>query len=104
MPFEDSETSNTPKRKRNTNKTACGIVCCDIILKEAEERFGATKHLECFSLVDPAKFNDFKSQFPRDLCSCSKYYPFKQEEKLKSELRVLYSTEEFKGINSISAL
>jgi hypothetical protein len=34
MPFEDSETSNAPQnRKRNTNKTACGIECCDIIIK-----------------------------------------------------------------------
>jgi hypothetical protein len=105
MPFEDSETSNAPKkRQRNTNKTACGIECCNIIIKEAEERFCATEHLECFSLVDPAKFSDFKSQFPHDLCSCSKYYPFIQVEKLKSELHVLCSSEEFKDISSISAL
>jgi hypothetical protein len=93
------------KRKRSVNKNACVIECCDIIIQQAEERFGKTEHLQCFNLVDPATFSDMKCTFPGDLCdSCEKYYPFIEAGKLKNELRIVYSSEEFKNINYVSAL
>ena len=93
------------KRKLSVNKSACVIECCDIIIQQAEERFGKTEHLECFNLVNPKTFGEMKCKFPEDLCNNSaKYYPFIEAGKLKSELRIVYSSEEFKNINSVSAL
>jgi hypothetical protein len=46
------------KRKRSVNKNACVIECCDIIIQQAEDRFGNIEHLQCFNLVDPSKFSE----------------------------------------------
>ncbi|KAK4886524.1 hypothetical protein RN001_002795 [Aquatica leii] len=72
---------------------------CDVIICEAKDRYNFTGHLVAASLFLQDKFAHYDKQFPENLlkstCEC---YPILEQQKLKSELSVIYSRTEFRSI------
>lgn len=84
---------NDTKRKRlndEDHRSAC-VEVCDVIIKNAKERFTFTNHLGAASLFNSDNFDNYNRSFPEynlDL-TCEAYSLEKQ--RLRTELSVLYS-------------
>ncbi|XP_069683566.1 zinc finger MYM-type protein 1-like [Periplaneta americana] len=69
---------------------------CDIIICQIKERFKFTGHLIAATLFQPEMFPQYDTCFPdRSLNEICVVYPFIDSKKIKTELSVIYSTEEF---------
>ncbi|XP_060778845.1 zinc finger MYM-type protein 1-like isoform X2 [Neoarius graeffei] len=70
---------------------------CDTILGHTRERFSFIAHLVSATLLQGDRFEQYKVMFPEDaLSSTLKAYPMLNGSRLKTELRLIYSKEEFK--------
>ncbi|XP_049336876.1 uncharacterized protein LOC125802536 [Astyanax mexicanus] len=71
---------------------------CDIILGHTRERFSFTNHLVSATLLQGDRFEQYNTAFPEDaLSNTLKAYPVLNGGKLKTELSLIYSKEEFKA-------
>ncbi|XP_030580871.1 uncharacterized protein LOC115777175 [Archocentrus centrarchus] len=71
---------------------------CDIILGHTRERFSFTNHLVSATLLQGDRFEQYNTAFPEDaLSNTLKAYPVLNRGKLKTELTLIYSKEEFKA-------
>ncbi|KAJ8369470.1 hypothetical protein SKAU_G00094980 [Synaphobranchus kaupii] len=78
---------------------------CDTILGHAKERFSFTKHLISATLLQGDKFQQYNSQFPEAaLNTTMEAYPLLNKSKLKTELALIYSNDEFKSCSGAVAL
>ncbi|XP_030267317.1 zinc finger MYM-type protein 1-like isoform X2 [Sparus aurata] len=78
---------------------------CDTILGHAKERFSFTKHLISATLLQGDKFQQYNSQFPEAALNTTvEAYPLLNKNKLKTELSLIYSNEEFKNCSGALAL
>ncbi|XP_056097705.1 uncharacterized protein LOC130076590 [Rhinichthys klamathensis goyatoka] len=69
---------------------------CDTILGHTRERFSFTDHLVCATLLQGDRFDEYKDTFPADaLSSTIRAYPMLNGSKLKTELSLIYSKQEF---------
>ena len=95
---QDDSVPSTSKRRKMTAsqmRSAC-IEACDIINVQAKERFSSTGNLIPLQLVDPALFSKYRAAFPiNKLNTLTQYYPMISKEKLRTQLEVLYSNEEW---------
>ena len=73
---------------------------------QCQERFGYSGHLVAASLLDSSLFDKFSSTFPAAaVTSTVQFYPFIDNAKLTSELKVIYSRQEFrKSTGALSLL
>lgn len=103
-----SQFNTTPtdhKRKRpNNNKQDHRVACievCDVIINNARERFSFTDHLVAATLLNSENFEKFNTRFPDEILTltCSTYKVLNQE-RLKTELSVLYSNSECGKLNA----
>lgn len=77
----------------------------DIIICQAKERFSFTGHLVAASLFCSEEYNQYSTCFPEQkFKETIKSYPFFIEQKLRTELSVIYDTEEFKSISGLLVL
>ncbi|XP_073323342.1 zinc finger MYM-type protein 1-like [Pagrus major] len=78
---------------------------CDTILGHAEHRFAFTKHLISATLLQADRFQQYHSQFPEAaLNTTMEAYPLLNKNKLKTELALIYSNDEFKSCSGAVAL
>ncbi|KAJ8335756.1 hypothetical protein SKAU_G00390980 [Synaphobranchus kaupii] len=71
---------------------------CDTILGHAKERFSFTDHLVSATLLQGDRYAQYSTAFPEDaLRSTLKAYPMLNGSKLKTELSLIYSKDEFKA-------
>ncbi|XP_063046928.1 zinc finger MYM-type protein 1-like [Engraulis encrasicolus] len=71
---------------------------CDTILGHTRERFQFTDHLICATLLQCDRFEDYQVDFPEEaLKTTVKAYPVLDSSRLKTELELLYSNEEFRA-------
>lgn len=71
----------------------------------AKERFSFTKHLISATLLQGDKFQQYNSQFPEAALNTTvEAYPLLNKNKLKTELSLIYSNEEFKNCSGALAL
>ena len=78
---------------------------CDTILGNAKQRFAFTKHLISATLLQGDKFQQYNKQFPEAaLNTTMEAYPLLNKNKLKTELSLIYSTDEFKNCSGAVAL
>ncbi|XP_073337216.1 zinc finger MYM-type protein 1-like [Pagrus major] len=78
---------------------------CDTILGHAEHRFAFTKHLISATLLQADRFQQYRSQFPEAaLNTTMEAYPLLNKNKLKTELALIYSNDEFKSCSGAVAL
>ncbi|KAF2888629.1 hypothetical protein ILUMI_17544, partial [Ignelater luminosus] len=93
----DSVASSSSKRRRTEDpKRQIALEVCDIIMAEIRDRFTFNNHLIPAQLFYTEKFFLYKNAFPEILLDCvRRNYPTTNTSKLKSELEVIYSREEF---------
>ncbi|XP_063755768.1 zinc finger MYM-type protein 1-like [Eleginops maclovinus] len=78
---------------------------CDTILGHAKHRFAFTKHLISATLLQADRFQQYRSQFPEAaLNTTMEAYPLLNKNKLKTELSLIYSNDEFKSCSGAVAL
>lgn len=85
-----------PEENATTNKVnlaSVGEEACDVIVNNLVDRFETAVHIDLFSVIDPKRFADYKKQFPIDnYQKIIEFYDL-QQEKLRNELNVLYSSD-----------
>ena len=77
---------------------------CDSIFLHCKERFNCTSHLEASKLLQLNNASNFvkAGHFPmKSLENCVKAYPMLDQEKLKSELLLLYSRQDLYSSNKL---
>ncbi|CAM4660153.1 unnamed protein product [Leuciscus chuanchicus] len=96
---EQSSGSQPAKRRRVLSpeeRERIGAEVCDTILGHTRERFSFTDHLVCATLLQGDRFDEYKDTFPDDaLSSTIRAYPMLNGSKLKTELSLIYSKQEF---------
>nr|CAI5862490.1 unnamed protein product [Callosobruchus analis] len=104
----DSELTSPPSKRRRTadrsDRRREAIEVCDIILLEIKTRFQFIGHLMS-NLVIFKQFPFYEKEFPTDLLKeATKLYPCLNGSRLRTELSVLYSREEFRQSSETSAV
>ncbi|XP_034720673.1 uncharacterized protein LOC117939438 [Etheostoma cragini] len=98
---EQSSGARPTKRRRALSpedRERIAAEVCDFILGHTRERFSFTDHLVCATLLQGDRFEEYKGSFLEDaLSSTVKAYPMLSGSKLKMELSLIYSKEEFKA-------
>ncbi|KAM4628575.1 zinc finger MYM-type protein 1-like [Polymixia lowei] len=78
---------------------------CDTILAHTKERFFFTKHLTSATLLQGEMFQQHRKQFPEAALKATiEAYPVLNKNKLKTELSLIYSHDEFKNCKSALAV
>ncbi|XP_013882550.1 zinc finger MYM-type protein 1 [Austrofundulus limnaeus] len=78
---------------------------CDTILAHADHRFAFTKHLLSATLLQPNRFLQYNNQFPEEaLKTTVEAYPMLNKAKLKTELGLIYSMDEFRSCRGAVSL
>ena len=72
----------------------------------AKERFSFTKHLISATLLQGDRFQQYNSQFPEAALNTTMeaYRPLLNKSKLKTELSLIYSNDQFKNCSGAVAL
>ncbi|VEN48085.1 unnamed protein product [Callosobruchus maculatus] len=111
QPVDQNNSELTPppsKRRRTADKSERrrqSIEVCDSILLEIKTRFQFIGHLILSKLVSFNQFPLFEKEFPEDfLKEAIKFYPCLNGGRLRTELSVLYSREEFRQSSETSAV
>ena len=100
----------TVKRLKRSNPTIDILVedakeACAKMINEMNDRFSNFKIFRSFVIVDPKHFNFHRQNFPIDHINTIKSnYPMLSEEKLISELTVMYENKNFTDIPNVNAL
>ncbi|XP_061587233.1 uncharacterized protein LOC133452053 [Cololabis saira] len=99
---EQSSGGSLPSKRRRTlspeEHERIAEEICDIILGHTKERFSFTDHLVSATLLLGDRFEQYSIEFPeKTLSSTLKAYPVFNVSKLKTELGLLYSKDEFKA-------
>jgi hypothetical protein len=97
---------SSSKRKRiedsMSNKKLAVLEVCDVISIQAQRSFDFTKHLTAAQLFQNEKYviynNNFSSKALNITVEC---YPFFIQERLKTELEVDYSRDDFRSLKSV---
>lgn len=96
-----TETIENKRRKIDPENRNCMIAkqICDAVILQFKERFSYMGHLEASTLVDANNFFDFSQFFPISIFkSVVGFYPMLQQDKLRSELEVIYSRNDIENI------
>lgn len=108
---DNSGPSTSKKARRLTKETEdpkrrIAIEICDIVLAEIRHRFQFCDHLIVSQLLHSDKFESFNKAFPHELLNIVKTsYPTVNTLRLKSELEVIYSREDFRNnVGAVSML
>ncbi|XP_013875091.1 uncharacterized protein LOC106525406 [Austrofundulus limnaeus] len=81
------------------------IEVCDSVLNHISHRFSFTKHLISATLLTADKFPHYMDNFPEEeLKTTVEAYPMLNKAKLKTELALIYSLEEFRSCSGAVAL
>ncbi|XP_072028442.1 zinc finger MYM-type protein 1-like [Amphiura filiformis] len=103
MSFDQNE-DEPPSKRRRTDVESIKRACkeaCDIMIVQAADRFSSVGNLVPLQLVDPNLFPSFAKEFPTEkLALVTELYPMVVKEKLRTELTVLYSRDEFQTAKS----
>ncbi|XP_008273895.1 zinc finger MYM-type protein 1-like [Stegastes partitus] len=98
---EQSSGSLPAKRRRvlsSEDRQRVAEEVCNTILGHIRERFSFTDHLVCATLLQGDRFEEHHKSFPEAaLHSTLKAYPMLNGRKLKTELGLIYSKEEFRA-------
>lgn len=95
---KNMEVLETKRRKLNEdNWKQAAIEVCDVIINVAEDRFQYTDQLNAANLFICEKFELYDLSLPVDYFNESTTsYPILEKSQLKTELGVLYSSDEYR--------
>ncbi|XP_073474120.1 uncharacterized protein [Aquarana catesbeiana] len=100
---QSSQGGSQPKRQDSLNPgehKSIAAEVCDTILLHTMQRFSFTNHLISATLLQADRFEQYAMEFLEDaLSETLKAYPLLNKNKLKTELGLIYRTEEFRKCN-----
>ncbi|XP_056264831.1 uncharacterized protein LOC130189869 [Pseudoliparis swirei] len=101
MVVEQRSGSEQPRKRRAMKEDELGRIAaevCDTILGHTRERFAFKDHLISATLLQSCQFECYVNVFPEvALATTLKAYPMLNGRKLKTELSLIYGTEEFRS-------
>uniref|UniRef100_A0A8D8VVN1 Zinc finger MYM-type protein 1 n=1 Tax=Cacopsylla melanoneura TaxID=428564 RepID=A0A8D8VVN1_9HEMI len=78
---------------------------CDRMTMDCRERFAFTSHLIAAKLFYSEHFPQYSENLPLfEISETCRVYPFLEEEKLKTELEILYSRQEYHSAHGLTSL
>ncbi|XP_068423358.1 zinc finger MYM-type protein 1-like [Clinocottus analis] len=99
--LEQSRGSEQPRKRRAMKEDELGRIAvevCDTIVGHTRERFSFKAHLIGATLLQGPQFERYVTVFPEvALATTLKAYPMLNGSKLKTELSLIYGTEEFRS-------
>ncbi|XP_040198165.1 acidic leucine-rich nuclear phosphoprotein 32 family member A isoform X1 [Rana temporaria] len=105
---QSSEDGSQPSSWDSLNPGECKSISaevCDAILLHTMQRFSFTNHLVGATLFQADRFEQYAMEFPEDALSKTlKAYPMIKGSRLKTQLSLIYSTEEFRECKGAVAL
>ncbi|XP_056293968.1 zinc finger MYM-type protein 1-like [Pseudoliparis swirei] len=97
---EQHSGSEAPRKRRAKKEDDLGRIAeevCDTIIGHTRERFAFIDHLISATLLQGPQFESYVNVFPEvALATTLKAYPMLKGSKLKTELSLIYGTEEFR--------
>ncbi|XP_053159028.1 uncharacterized protein LOC128347858 [Hemicordylus capensis] len=97
--------SRLPIGKTKESLDRIALEVCDIIVSHTQERFAFTSHLSSATLFQGSLFPVHKQTFPQEaLGKAVEAYPILQNDRLKTELSILYKRKEFYNCKDPSTL
>lgn len=103
---QDLDSAPPAKRKFISNDSlhASALEVCDIITQAARSRFEYTNHLLASTLFSCEHFSEYCHNFPEDIFQTTiTAYPVFENERLKTELSIIYSKPDFREMNGAVA-
>jgi len=95
----DEEALNKRKLEEKRARKREAVEVCDVIITEIQDRFSFVAHLRAALLLLPDKFPEYEREFPDEFLKATlEVYTFIEEKKLRTELSIIYSTQEFRNI------
>lgn len=97
---------SSSKRKRTEDsvnyKKLAALEVCNVISIQAKKRFDFTKHLTAAQLFQNEKYGKYNNNFPSKALNITvECYPFFIQERLKTELDVIYSRDDFRSLKGV---
>ncbi|KAL4126426.1 hypothetical protein QTP88_010648 [Uroleucon formosanum] len=104
--LNQSEIIHSNKRKTsedpNITKRTIALEVCDVLITQAKGRFSFNEHLTTALLFQNEYYPKFNKKFPTDYFQKTlNCYPFFTKERLKTELEVIYSRDDFRLLKGI---
>jgi len=101
-----SDIIHSNKRKTiedpNIKKRVIALEVCDVLITQAKSRFNFNEHLTTVLLFKNKYYQKFNNEFPIDyLQNTINCYPFFTKERLRTELEVIYSRDDFRLLKGI---
>lgn len=97
--LRNANASPSPTKKRRPGNVKHSVMrkeVCDVVRMQIKDRFAYTDHLLASKLFNTDKFADYNANFPEsDFDKVVKTYDFIDKTRLKNELLVIYSREDF---------
>ncbi len=92
--------AETRSFRADTNRAAAKEAC-DLIVNQLQDRFSNTEYVQAFRLIDPTFFSSFRATFPDESLNiaCTNYAMLSKE-RLKTELKVLYTNQIFAPLST----
>ena len=103
---DTSPTRNSAKRRRTNQPSlaSAAIEVCDTLESQLSDKLDNSELIAAFCVVDPKRFEEFSHVFPTaHVNTFKRCFPFLEELKLSTELRVLYSNETFRAERASNA-
>lgn len=86
----------------NISRKNAVLEVCDTIIVKAKDRLEFTKHLTAANLFKAEKYLEYSKTFPFQYFQCTTgCYTFFDTERLKTELEVMYSRDDFRTLNGV---
>ncbi|KAE9522185.1 hypothetical protein AGLY_017445 [Aphis glycines] len=86
----------------NTTKRIIALEVCDVLITQAKDRFSFNEHLTTALLFQNEYYPKFNDKFPIDYFQKTiNCYPFFTKERLRTELEVIYSRDDFRLLKGI---
>lgn len=104
--LNQSEIIHSNKRKTsedpNITKRTIALEVCDVLITQAKGRFSFNEYLTTALLFQNEYYPKFNEKFPTDYFQKTiNCYPFFTKERLKTELEVIYSRDDFRLLKGI---
>lgn len=104
--LNQSDIIHSNKRKTsedpNITKRIIALEVCDILITQTKSRFSFNEHLTTALLFQNEYYPKFNNKFPIDyLQKTINCYPFFTKERLRTELEVIYSRDDFRLLKGI---
>ncbi|KAL1005408.1 hypothetical protein UPYG_G00058730 [Umbra pygmaea] len=105
VPLLCAKYTPTESRRSDEDSQRSAYEVCDTIIQTVKDRFTFTKHLTAATLLLSERFHDYGTHFPTDALKATvEAYPMLNKPRLKTELSLIYDSQDLGKCKSTMAL